>query len=94
MTDNATSLVELLADIVGEDSVLSGDAVPDDYGHDESLTATARKPLALVRPRCTEEVSAILSLANKHKLPVTARGSGTGLSGAAIGASVGGLISF
>jgi glycolate oxidase len=94
MTDNATSLVELLADIVGEDSVLSGDAVPDDYGHDESLTATARKPLALVRPRCTEEVSAILSLANKHKFPVTARGSGTGLSGAAIGSPDGVLISF
>jgi len=94
MTDNAIRLVELLIDIVGEDRVLSGDAIPDDYSHDEALTATARKPLALVRPRCTEEVSAILSLANKHRFPVTARGSGTGLSGAAIGSPDGVLVSF
>ena len=94
MKHNATRLVELLAGIVGRERVLSGDAVPDDYGHDEALTAIACKPLALVRPRSTEEVSAILSLANEYRVPVTARGSGTGLSGAAIGSTDGVLVSF
>ncbi|MGA2036765.1 MAG: FAD-binding oxidoreductase, partial [Acidimicrobiales bacterium] len=92
--DEAVNLVKLLAEIVGEDRVLSGGAVPDSYGHDEALTATARRPLALVRPRCTEEVSSILSLANEHRFPVTARGSGTGLSGAAIPSPEGVLVSF
>ena len=87
-------LVKLLAEVTGEDRVLSGDAVPDNYGHDEALTARAHKPLALVRPRCTEEVRSILSLANEHHFGVTARGSGTGLSGAAIPSPEGVLVSF
>ena len=87
-------LVKLLAEVTGGDRVLSGDVIPDDYGHDEALTATAHKPRALVRPRCTEEVRSILSLANEHGFGVTARGSGTGLSGAAIPSPEGVLVSF
>jgi glycolate oxidase len=92
--NKGVDLVKLLAEVTGEDRVLSGDAVPDSYGHDEALTARSHKPLALVRPRCTEEVRSILSLANEHHFGVTARGSGTGLSGAAIPSPEGVLVSF
>ena len=87
-------IVKLLVDVVGADRVLSGDAIPEDYGHDEALTATPCSPLAVVRPRCTEEVSAILALASEHRFPVTARGSGTGLSGASIAPPEGVLVCF
>lgn len=88
------NVVKLLADVLGEDRVVAEDAIADDYAHDEALTATARLPLALVRPRSTEEVRAILAIASEHRFPVTARGSGTGLCGAAIASAGGILVSF
>ncbi|HUC37640.1 MAG TPA: FAD-binding oxidoreductase, partial [Acidimicrobiales bacterium] len=90
----AAEIVELLAKVVGPQRALTEDAIAEDYTHDEALTATARRPLALVLPRSTEEVSEILALANEHRCPVTARGSGTGLSGAAIPSAGGILVSF
>ncbi len=72
----------------------SGEDVAEEYLHDEALTATARRPLALVRPRSTDEVSQICSIADEHRVPLTARGSGTGLSGAAIASADGVLVSF
>ncbi len=87
-------IVELLADVVGAGNVLAGDDVSPDYGHDEALTATPSVPLAVVRPGSTAEVSAVLKIADELHLPVTARGSGTGLSGAAISPADGILVSF
>ena len=87
-------IAKLLAGVVGENNVLTGDEIPADYGHDEALKAVAQKPSALVRPGCTEEVAAICSLANQHRFGLTARGSGTGLSGAAIPTEGGVLVSF
>jgi len=87
-------IVELLAEVVGAGNVLTGDTVPLDYAHDEALTATPSFPLAVVRPGCTAEVSAVLKVADELHVPVTARGSGTGLSGAAISPAEGILMSF
>lgn len=87
-------LVEGLNKIVGERDVLTGDQIGDDYTHDEALTARPCRPGVLVRPSSTAEVSSILHLANDLEVPVTARGAGTGLSGAAIPSEVGILISF
>ncbi|MDQ0379368.1 FAD-binding oxidoreductase [Amycolatopsis thermophila] len=83
-----------LAEIVGERNLLSGDAVPDDYAHDESLTVGAAKPAHVAKPATAEEVAALLALAAENDLPVTARGSGSGLSGAARPRENGLLISF
>ncbi len=55
---------------------------PDDL-HDESLHPAPREPLAVLRPTSTAEVSALAALASREGLAVTARGSGTGLSGGA-----------
>jgi glycolate oxidase len=83
-----------VTEIVGAAHVLTGDAISDDYTHDEALTATAQRPLAVVRPADTEQVAAILTWATQHGVPVTARGSGTGLSGACIPRADGLLVSF
>ena len=87
-------IVELLTDVVGAVNVLTGDDISPDYAHDEALTATPSAPLAVVRPGSTEEVAAVLKVADELHLPVTARGSGTGLSGAAISPPDGILVSF
>ncbi len=87
-------IVDLLADVVGDGNVLAGADVSPDYAHDEALTATPSVPLAVVRPASTAEVSAVLKIADELHLPVTARGSGTGLSGAAISPPDGILVSF
>jgi glycolate oxidase len=86
--------VSELASIVGEGHLLTGDAIADDYTHDEALTAEARAPLAVVRPSDTAEVAAVVAWAAAHGVPVTARGSGTGLSGACIPRADGILVSF
>lgn len=77
------ALVERLAAIVGPDHVWEHERVPPDDTHDESLTGEPVVPLAVVRPRSTEEVSRVLRLADEQRVPVVARGSGTGLSGGA-----------
>ncbi|ORW64198.1 FAD-binding oxidoreductase [Mycobacterium saskatchewanense] len=82
------------ADIVGAGNLLSGDAVPDDYSHDEELTQAPQKPAYVARPATAEEVAQLLATASEEGTPVTARGSGTGLSGAAIPRADGLLISF
>src|ERR1700744_2477464 len=82
------------AEIVGTDHLLTGDAIPDDYSHDEELTKPPRKPAYVARPATAEEVSHLLKTASEHRIPVTARGSGSGLSGAARPRENGLLISF
>ncbi len=83
-----------LAEIVGAANTLTGDAVGDDYSHDEALTATPETPAFVVRPSNTDQVAALLRVADDHGIPVTARGSGTGLSGAAIPRAGGMVVSF
>jgi glycolate oxidase len=87
-------LEERLAGIVGAVHVLTGDAITEELTHDEALTATPQQPAAVVRPRRSDEVAAIVALAAELGVPVTARGSGTGLSGACIPSKDGVLVSF
>lgn len=89
-----TDLVERLTAAVGPANVLVGDAIPDDLTHDEALTATPVAPLAVVRPSSAAEVSAVLALANELRVPVTARGSGTGLSGGCVPLADGIVVAF
>ncbi|MGQ4483765.1 FAD-binding oxidoreductase [Streptomyces sp. SAS_276] len=90
MTDTGT----LLAKVMGSEHVLTEDAVPEEYGHDESPAGTSRRPGFVVRPATTAEVSAIVTVAAERRLPLTARGSGTGLSGACVPAADGVVVSF
>jgi len=67
---------------VGAASVAEGADISADDTHDEALTAEPVVPLAVVRPASTAEVAAVLVASDRARVPVTARGSGTGLSGA------------
>ena len=50
----------------------------------DALTAYRRLPLAVVLPRSTEEVSAVLAFLHQAGVKVVARGAGTSLAGGAI----------
>ncbi len=89
-----SELLEQLRKAVGESHVVPGEAVHADYTHDEALTTVPVVPLALVLPGSTGEVSEVLKLASEHGVPVVARGSGTGLSGAAVPVADGILLAF
>ncbi|HLQ67739.1 MAG TPA: anaerobic glycerol-3-phosphate dehydrogenase subunit C [Candidatus Limnocylindrales bacterium] len=47
-----------------------------------------RKPLAVVAPKSTADVAAVLAYAAEHVIPVTPRGGGSSLAGAALGAGI------
>lgn len=84
---------ELLA-VVGTDAATFYPDHNSDDLHDESLHRTFVEPFAVVRPNSTDEVSAIARIASRHGLAMTARGSGTGLSGGATPVSGGIVICF
>ena len=90
MADVAT----LLAEIVGAPNVIHGAQIPGEYGHDEAIGLAPVVPTAVVRPASTDEVAAIVALAASRGVPLTARGSGTGLSGACIPSAGGVVVSF
>ena len=91
---NATNPRNELLAVVGADSAtFYPDHNPDDL-HDESLHRRYVEPFAVVRPSSTEEVSAIAKIASRHGMAMTARGSGTGLSGGATPVAGGIVISF
>ena len=75
--------ITALRSIVGEENVLIGEAISPDYAHDE-LGGIERLPDALVRALSTEQISKVMKLAWERSIPVTVRGSGTGLVGAAV----------
>lgn len=77
-----SDLASELTSIVGSGFVETGDAIHDDHTHDEALTVDAVRPAAVVHPGSTADVAAVLTVASRLGVPVTARGSGTGLSGA------------
>ncbi|MDH5672713.1 MAG: FAD-binding oxidoreductase [Myxococcales bacterium] len=93
MQNNAIdeALVNELRALLPEGGVLAGEAISEDYGHDETLGLTPQPPAVVLRPASSAEVSKILALAQAHRVPVTPRGSGTGLSGAAV-PSPGGIL--
>ena len=66
-----------------DDRILWGDAIGEDYSHDE-LGGTVSFPDVVVLPINADEVSQVMRYASREKIAVTPRGSGTGLVGAAV----------
>ena len=76
---------EYILNIVEDDKerVFFKDDINEDYSHDE-LGGIRKMPDIVVQPVSTEEVSKIMRYAYDNNIPVTPRGSGTGLVGAAV----------
>jgi glycolate oxidase len=87
-------IASLLAEVVGGAHVVAGADISDDFGHDEALTVPGRLPAAVAFPATTAEVAELVGRAAEHGIPLTARGSGTGLSGACVPLPGGVVVSF
>ena len=75
--------IKALRAIVGGERAFFGEEISPDYAHDE-LGGIERMPEALLRVHTTEEISKVMKYAYEHTIPVTVRGSGTGLVGSAV----------
>ena len=80
---------ELLREIVGEENFT--DSLIDLIAYSKDASEFKHRPDAALCPVNRDQISAILKLANKEKLPVIARGAGTSLAGLAV-PQEGGLI--
>jgi glycolate oxidase len=76
-------IIEDLNAIVGGKNILTISCDMEPYSHDET-PGLKSLPEAVVKPGSDREISEILRLANDQRIPVTARGGGTGLSGGAV----------
>ncbi|MEG1642347.1 MAG: FAD-linked oxidase C-terminal domain-containing protein [Synergistaceae bacterium] len=87
-------ILEELKEIVGAENVKTDKEKLFEYSRDESTALTNHdKYIAevIAAPLGAEQVSKIMKLANKHLIPITPRGGATGLSGGAIPA-YGGIV--
>jgi glycolate oxidase len=76
-------IVQELREIVGAENVLSDREALEPYTHDETVGLRA-DPEVVVRATTTGQVSALMKLAQRARIPVTPRGEGYGLSGGAV----------
>ncbi len=76
-------IVHIKSIIKDENRVFHGENINEDYSHDE-LAFIKSKPELVIKVKSTEEVSEIMKYAYEKNIPVTARGSGTGLVGACV----------
>jgi glycolate oxidase len=83
--------IEFLKSICSEERVYTGDDINEDFSHDEMIEYGKFMPDVVVEAVNTEEVSEIMKYAYKNNIPVTPRGSGTGLCGGAV-AIYGGIV--
>jgi glycolate oxidase len=81
--DRREAIIAGLAELVPFDCLVTSENERRAYETD-ALTAYRRMPLAVVLPRTTEEVSAVMAFLHKSGVKVVARGAGTSLAGGAI----------
>lgn len=79
-------VVQKIRDIVGSQYALDSNLDRFGYYYDASFIPLfpAQLPDLVVRPRTTEEVSAVMKLAYEHDIPVTPRGAASGRTGGSV----------
>lgn len=80
---NVLQLIDEFKGLVGNEYVFTDEESLNRYAHDETENLHFL-PDIVIKPRSAQEISGIMMLCNKHKIPVTPRGAGTGLSGGAL----------
>lgn len=82
MSEHLDEFLSALAAALDPAILFTGDRIPEKARSDASQSGR-HLPLAYVRPRTTEEVSAALRTCNAHRMPVVIQGGMTGLAGGA-----------
>ncbi len=82
-------IINQLVTIVGRDNVLTSKADRICYSYD--ATQQSFLPDAVVHPGSTDEISQIMKLANREKIPVFPRGAGSGFTGGSL-PTTGGIV--
>jgi glycolate oxidase len=82
-TPITAEILQKLDTIVGSTYVFTDEETRNHYGHDETEDYVF-PPSVVIKPGTPEEISEILKVANAFKIPVTAIGARTGLSGGAL----------
>jgi glycolate oxidase len=80
-------IINELIQIVGTDYVVSDLSQMNSYLYDETefkLRPQACEDCVVAKPETPEEISEIVKLANRYRMPIVPRGGGTGLCGAAV----------
>jgi glycolate oxidase len=73
------------------DGLVTDPVLIENYRFDWARDPDAGTPLAVARPRDTEQVQAVMRWASRHRIPVVPRGAGSGLSGGS-SAVTGGIV--
>jgi glycolate oxidase len=81
---NQKWIAELQIIVGTQDVILNPDELANYAGDEFPQSKFRRTPLVAVRPHNAEEISRLLKWANLAKVPVTARGGGTGLCGGCV----------
>jgi glycolate oxidase len=90
---NKEQLTRRLAEIVGDDAVLADKRELVVYECD-AYTLQRNPPTAVVLPRSTQEVAAVVRLCAELDMPIIPRGAGTSLSGAVLAVDGGVMIAL
>lgn len=72
--------------------LFTGDDINEDFSHDEMPIYGSYKPEVLIAATCTEDVSNIMKICNEERIPVVARGAGSGLVGSGVAINGGVMI--
>ena len=82
-TNQRDNLIAQLAEVISAEFLLTKEEDLKPYECD-GLAAYQRLPVAVVLPDSIEQVQKIVKICSQLKIPVVARGAGTGLSGGAL----------
>jgi glycolate oxidase len=89
----SSNIISLLSSIYGKDCIIHNDDISlSSYASDESYLQSVL-PEIVVFPETTQQIKETVKIANQEKIPVTVRGGGSGVTGAAIPIHHGILIS-
>jgi glycolate oxidase len=88
-----SDILAAITAIVGTDAILTTQSAIENYSHDETEDLVYY-PEVVVKPKNTQEVSALLKLCNQYLIPITPRGAGTGLAGGALAVNGGLMLSM
>lgn len=76
--------IEFIKGLINDNErVFIGEEISEDYSHDE-LGSEKHMPDIVVKAMSRDEIVEIMKYANNNNIPVTVRGAGTGLVGAAV----------